>query len=125
MFVNPISSFAVYPDGTLLRATNSYSVNTQLIHSVCGELKKIGFFEINESALRKKLDDVQQATGRHLGTVDYDITTVYVSYQGRSNEITWKAIVSYAHAYPEIPEFKTLSRAFHMVCTNFATLPRP
>jgi hypothetical protein len=124
MFFDP-TSFTVYPDGTVLRGTNSYSVNTQRIHTVCGELQKIGFFEIHESALRRKLDDIQEATGRHLATVDYETTTVNVSYQGRSNQITWKAIVSYADAYPEIPEFKTLSRAFHMIRTNFAVLRRP
>jgi len=44
MFFNPVF-LKVYADGTVVSGTNSYTVSTQVLHSVCGELRKLGFFQ--------------------------------------------------------------------------------
>jgi len=124
MFRHPVS-LKVYSDGTMVTGTNIQTVNTQVIHRVCDELSRIGFFDIRQSALRNRLEAVREATGRHIFTHDYETTTATVCWNGRSNQITWEAIVAYAHAFPEIPEFEQLSRSFYVIRTNFEYTARP
>ena len=71
IFFDP-AFLTVYADGTVVSGTNSYIVSTQVLHSVCGELRKLGFFQIDQSALRKKLGDAEERSGKRIFIVDYE-----------------------------------------------------
>jgi len=107
-----------YLSGTLFAQVNGAELTSRMpvtnIVALVEGLQKLGFFELSESEIKKRIAEVAERTGKQLAVSDYGTDNLTVRYQGRENTVSWYAIESYADRYPEVKELRKLRDCFDL-----------
>jgi hypothetical protein len=122
------SSMVVYRDGKVERSRDgkwdSFKVDPDIVSKVVNEATRNGFFRIEESAIRRGMDEVdvgKSRRGEMYGRGLNDGTLVSLSmYSGhRSNTVTFCGVEEFYQRYPTVEDLRVLRECVVMVKSNF------
>ena len=118
-----------YATGVLVSQVDGVELTRKVpeneITNLVTKLQSLGFFELSESGIRTRINQVSEETGRHLAVSDYGTDTLTVRYQDQENTVSWRAIQSYVAAFPEVDELRRLHQCFQAARGTLIETRRP